>query len=536
MPRRRIHRRVDSTCTLVPVPGSSHSLDVRKYADEAMSRLVSSQSEETNWREIVDNGFREARAQSDATGFVMMVQLICQILDGAGRMEDGLAEIDHALSFAAQSADVTVVLLALKASMQAAMGRQDHARTSLEAGGRLLAKASEEANLRYRVFRKVALWQHFEDEPGETAFALVAECAAHQLDRDRTFLVSWYIPWLASIGDRRTAHPLIREFRYEAAAAGSVWRLSDATAFHLWDAYFGDEAFDRAEDGIDRRNALAVWRSEGVRLRDAVLRLDEAAIDASLHKLQRARRRLGAADVGTVEQFEAAAAIGRGSLEEPGAVEVPETATLAGLGALLAQAEAIAYRGSQHAAGEWLECLERLLPPAALTSMVWPVARPRIYGLLALRAGDVRRARNLLTKAVEWTSARGFAVEHALSRLQLGELCATAEVNVPDRTWKAHRREGGAALRERGYDPLPHVYAVAHSLTLSSRNRLVDRLTRREVQVLGQLADRKTYEQVAETLGIKRSSVQTLAHRVYQKLGVSGKEAAIQEAKRLGVL
>ena len=120
MPRRRIHRRVDSTCTLVPVPGSSHSLDVRKYADEAMSRLVSSQSEETNWREIVDNGFREARAQSDATGFVMMVQLICQILDGAGRMEDGLAEIDHALSFAAQSADVTVVLLALKASMQAA--------------------------------------------------------------------------------------------------------------------------------------------------------------------------------------------------------------------------------------------------------------------------------------------------------------------------------------------------------------------------------------------------------------------------------
>lgn len=73
------------------MPKSSHSLDVRKYADEAMSRLVSSRSEETNWREIVDRGFREARAQDDATGFVMMVQLICQILDGAGRMEDGLS-------------------------------------------------------------------------------------------------------------------------------------------------------------------------------------------------------------------------------------------------------------------------------------------------------------------------------------------------------------------------------------------------------------------------------------------------------------
>lgn len=93
-----------------------------------------------------------------------------------------------------------------------------------------------------------------------------------------------------------------------------------------------------------------------------------------------------------------------------------------------------------------------------------------------------------------------------------------------DRTWKAHRREGGAALRERGYDPLPHVYAVAHSLTLSSRNRLVERLTRREVQVLGQLAERKFgNEQAAEALGIKRSSVQTLVHRVYQKLDVNGR-------------
>ncbi len=518
------------------MPKSSRSLDVRKYADEAMSRLVSSRSDETNWREIVDRGFREAKAQSDATGFVMMVQLICQILDGAGRMEDGLSEIDHALTFAARSPDVTVLLAGIKASMLGAMGRGADARVSLESGRAVLSQASAEAKLRYRVFRKVALWQHFEDEPDEPAAALVAECAARNLERDRTFLLSWYIPWLATTGDRRTAHPLIRDFRQEAADAESLWRLSDATAFEVWDAYFANEAFDQAEDAVDRRNALAVWRCEGVRLRDAVLRLDPEAIDASLYKLQRARKRLGAADVGTIEHFEAVAAVGKGSLEEPEVCPAPASASLASLGSLLARAEAIAYRGSQHSAGEWLESLDRLLPPIAMTSIVWPVARPRILGLLALRAGDVTRAKNLLIEAVDWAHARGFGVEHALARLQLGELCATAEVNVPDRTWKAHRREGGAALSDRGYGPLPHVYAVAHSLTLSSRNRLVERLTRREVQVLGQLADRKSYEQVAVALGIKRSSVQTLAHRVYQKLGVSGKDAAIKEAKRLGVL
>lgn len=518
------------------MPSSDRTLDVRKYAEEAMNRLVSGQTPEPNWREVVDRGFREARAQSDATGFVMMVQLICQLLEGDGRFEDGLAEVDYALAFAARSPDVTVILAAIKASMQAAIGRPADARRSLQQGEASLGKASPEARVRYRVFRKVALWQHFEDEPGDPASLLVADCAAHGLDRDRTFLISWYIPWLGSIGDRRTAHPLIRDLRQEAEEAGSVWRLADATAFQVWDDFFGSEQFDAGKGDVDRRNAVAVWRSEGVRLRHALLRDDREGATHALQRMLRARRRVGAADIGAIEQFEAAAAMGDESLDEPGAGPPPESVSLAGLGAVLAEAEAIAYRGSQRAAGEWSERLQALLPDAAMTSIVWPVARPRVLGLLALRAGDVRRAKSQLEEAVEWTAARGFLVEHALSRLQLGELCASAQVSAPERVWKSHRREGAAALRPRGYTHLPHVYAVAHSLTLSSRNRLAERLTPREVQVLGQLADGRTYDQVAQALNIKRSSVQTLAHRVYQKLGVSGKDPAVQEAKRLGVL
>ena len=211
---------MDGCCTLFAMPRGDRSLDVRKYADEAMNRLVTARvAESTDWRAVVDRGLREAKAQSDIPGFVLMVQLICQILEGDGRLEDGLAEVDHALDFASNSADIGAILNGLKASMQAAMGRPDDAKRTLAKGLAALPRASTEAGVRYRVFRKVALWQSFEDETGEPATALVKACAELGLERDRAFLVSWYVPWLANIGDRRTAHPIIRDLRQEAADA-----------------------------------------------------------------------------------------------------------------------------------------------------------------------------------------------------------------------------------------------------------------------------------------------------------------------------
>jgi ATP/maltotriose-dependent transcriptional regulator MalT len=65
---------------------------------------------------------------------------------------------------------------------------------------------------------------------------------------------------------------------------------------------------------------------------------------------------------------------------------------------------------------------------------------------------------------------------------------------------------------------------------------MAERLTRREVQVLGLLSEGLSYRAVSEQLHITEPTVQTLAHRAYQKLGVSGRAAAAKEAKRLGVL
>jgi ATP/maltotriose-dependent transcriptional regulator MalT len=209
--------------------------------------------------------------------------------------------------------------------------------------------------------------------------------------------------------------------------------------------------------------------------------------------------------------------------------------TLNNLGACLAEAEAVALRGTQRAAGEWLERLTALLPESVASSLEWPVSVMRIRGLLAVRTGLTRRARTELQQAFEWSTAGGNAPEAALSELQLGELCASADLRVAERTWTSHRRHGALRLRSLGYDPVPHAYLVAHGLTLSTRNRMAERLSPREVDVLARLADGMSYHQAAEALGIARATVQTLAHRAYEKLGVSGRVQAVSEARRLGV-
>ncbi len=518
------------------MPASDPALDVRRYADDAMQRLVSGDgSITTDWRPIIERGLSAAREQSDVAGLVSMVQLMVQLLDGQGRYADALSEIDHAMVFARGSGDATLVLLGFKATVESATGNVASARLTADRGLALLADAGIEAQTRYQVFRKVTLWQAFEDESETPTEDILIRCSDLGLERDRTFLLSWFVPFLASLGERRRAHPWIREIRMEAQRLNSVWRLSDAAAFEAWDHFFTG-TFDGSPLELDRQNAMSVWRGEGVQLRHAVLRQDAAAAETSLARLRSARRRMGGAEVGSVEQLETASRLGQGALDDAEGRRAPASLSLASFGPALAGAEAVAHSGSQRSAAEWLASLTSLLPATVRSALGWPVSVPRVLGLLALRAGDARRARNWLEESLEWTESAGFAVESALSRLQFGELCAAAEIRMPERRWKALRLGRADDLRARGYNPVPHAYAVAHSLTLSGRNRLAERLTTREVQVLGLLADGKTYREAAEILSVAAPTVQTLAHRVYQKLGVSGRDAAAAEAKRLGVL
>lgn len=514
---------------------ATEGFNVTAYAHAAAARMMASVgSNRTDWREVIERGMAAAYSQKDAEGLVQMVQLVVNLLDGEGRFEDAIGEIEHALAFARSDPNASVVLHGIKSSMLAAQGRLDAASEAISDGRAVAAAADEGPRTRFEVFEAAVGWQMLgpigTDIPG-----LLDRCARLGLARDRSFLLSWYIPHLATKGDRRTAHPWIRHIRIEAEAAESRWRLSDAAAFEAWDDFLSEPEDQHGAASVERMNAMSVWRAEAIRLRDAVLRRDSEAAETAMHSLVGARRRLGNAAVGQVDQFAAAAnGVANGMESITGAP--PPLIHLNNLGATLAEAEAVALRGSQRAAGEWSDALASALPDSVESSMEWPLSVARIRGLLALRAGDARAARNGLQRALDWSRAVGFGTEEALSRLQLGELCAAADLRVPERIWKADRRQGAEGLESRGYDPVAQAYAVAHGLTLSSRNRLAERLTPREVDVLGQLADGRTYREAAGILGLAQPTVQTLAHRVYQKLGVSGKSAAVAEAKRLGVL
>ena len=61
-------------------------------------------------------------------------------------------------------------------------------------------------------------------------------------------------------------------------------------------------------------------------------------------------------------------------------------------------------------------------------------------------------------------------------------------------------------------------------------------LSARELQVVGLLRTGLTLEQIGERLFISRDTVKTHASRSYKKLGAHGRDAAVAEAERLGIL
>lgn len=510
-------------------------LDVARYAEQVTERLVqAAPGSSTDWRDVVDRGMAAAYEQSDAAALTSMVQVIAHLLDAKGRFEDAVGEIDHALVHAAAAPEARIILCGLKAAMLAAPGKFEAARAALAEGESVLPEVGTPNAIRFLIYRRLVLWQMLDPgEPQETK-ALLASAADNGLRRDRTFLLTWYVPFLAASGDRRLAHPWIRAVRLDAEASRSRWRASDAAAFEAWDDFLKEPEERRARSTLDPANALSVWRGEAVRLRDAVLRRDGKEAESALESMRRARRRVGSANLGELSQFPGAS----DGLEVQGLPSCPPPATVSlnTLGAWLAQAETVAMRGTQQAAGEWLGGLDAAIPAHVFSSLEWPVSVLRLKGLLALRAGMIRRAKSDLEDAVDWSRSAGSLPEEGLSLLQLGELCANADLRVAERTWQGLRRDGAARLRMLGYDPTPHGYAAAHSVTLSSRTRLAERLTAREVDVLGLLAVGQTYREAAATLGIAKPTVQTLAHRAYQKLGMSGRHKAVAEAKRLGVL
>ena len=61
-------------------------------------------------------------------------------------------------------------------------------------------------------------------------------------------------------------------------------------------------------------------------------------------------------------------------------------------------------------------------------------------------------------------------------------------------------------------------------------------ITPRELEILDEIAAGKSTREIAQALFVSENTVKTHASRLYDKLGVSRRTQAVQEARRLGLL
>jgi DNA-binding NarL/FixJ family response regulator len=511
--------------------------DIRAYGQRLQQALREGSEQGTGrWRELVEQGLAAAYAQGDIVGLCDVVQAIVSLLDAQGRQREAIAEIEYAVSISGGEPNALAMLLSMRATFQATSGSIGQALRSVQEAERSLPQADLEfARGKCRANCSVVRWIAL-DTSAKLPDELTLQTPSDTRTSDSLFLTSFFIPLGFALGKGAEMRPWIRAFRLQSAAVKHEYRLGDASVFQAAEEGILGLVELPALETIPRWNWLAQWRLEALRLRAQMLRRDWDSTMVELRALVRARRRAGDACVDDIGGLEAAcqAYFDDGERLMP-ILEPPDSLHLLNLASVLAAAEAMAVGGTRAAAGDWADWLDKNAPQYIVTSLEWPVSRARIGALLALRCGDARRARKLFEGAIEWAKSAEHPIELAIAQLQLSELLGKDTLSL-ERLSVDLRRQAVPVLRGIGVDIAPLAYHVAHIHPRGKDALLTPQLTPREVDVLVALADGLTYRSTAVRLGVKWTTVQTLAHRCYEKLEASGKQAAVARARELGIL
>jgi len=479
------------------------------------------------WKPIYQAGLKEAlqlRRLDDAAELAVFAA-VC--LESQGHYDEAIAELEFAAARASTSPDVTANLLGTLANLQAIRGDID-AFDALAAASALVPhlqseEARQEHNVEQAIVDCIFLAQNSVDEAriaGDNAQAAGFAWLARGLD-------IWAIPAMVAHGHRRRAVPWVNALAAHAEVDNSAYRSADAAALEFALAstqaiqQLNTEPFERA-----RRNNMAAWRAQVAVLHNAVRSRNAEAAAQALEHLDYLGSRLNAAHVTNADFSE----------ELAEALIPPPTVTLVNLPAVLAAMEVIATRGTQEHAVQWAQWAQDHLPTHIHTALEWPASVARIRALLLVRIGKERTGIALMQRALNWCKTAGYPLEHALCEVQLSELLALGPAATPERRWSTLRRSGRATLREAGIDPLPHSFAATEALAYGRAAEAEPKLSPREVEVLGLLADGLTYKEVGHRLHIEWRTAQVHARRIYAKLGVSGKVRATTRARELGII
>ncbi|MGL4255862.1 MAG: LuxR C-terminal-related transcriptional regulator, partial [Microbacterium sp.] len=85
-------------------------------------------------------------------------------------------------------------------------------------------------------------------------------------------------------------------------------------------------------------------------------------------------------------------------------------------------------------------------------------------------------------------------------------------------------------------DFLRTVIARTRAMSVAGRRALADELTPRELELLAFLPSRLTIADIAARCFVSTNTIKTHLGHIYRKLGVSGRDAAIERAAELGLM
>lgn len=500
------------------------------YLEAARKRMLELKPPgESDWRETVLRGLNEAYANADHLGLAQVVQLLGGLLEADGNPEAAIHEVDLALAACTEHRGAAAWLSAMKAAMLASQG---HA----QAAAALVEKVADDAweNLQgpSRI-KALALLESVRmttlGPPSPSLGRVANEAVAGRRPLEQLFLLTWQIPYMAARGAANDARPLVRTASALARGQQATFREADMAPFERWLA-IASATPGHGEPGQTHYNPFAHFRMACLDVWQAVVHRNWAAAEIGLEAIERRMKRTGSATGSVVSWRALVAAAARG--EVPTGIE-PTAAThltLGNLGTAMAGAYAVALAGTKPQAQEWSDWAGRLLQRGFESSLEAPVSLRRVQGLLCVRAGKPGAAGKHFAIASRTNTAHGFVTEAALASLQAGEL----------RVRLGFANAGGgasvrAALDDLGFDPLPHLYAL-HNACDAGAARLSAIVTPREREVLKQLALGHTYKESADELGVTWKTVQTQAHRIYEKLSVGNRTEAIAEARRLSLI
>ena len=429
------------------------------------------------WRAAVEELLLAGETPGNPSRFDV-VFFISYLLDGEGELEQTIDEVDRAAAVVGAASTELGSIRAVKARLLVSMAKVAEAGVELDAAERLLAGADPSDHLvALRLCEVVGL--RLLRPPTKRRAGLLASLARSESKLEHFFLLRWYIPYLATFGERGAAIPHIRDVRVLSEGLNHPPGRADTASFSIWESALDGNPDPDSIEGSS--NYLAVWRVHCVRLYRALMVRGLESISNEMDGLRDAYARLTPREIGPVAAWESLALASTGASTEAYRLQPPEQWTLQSIGTWLGAATAVALSGTKADATLWHAWVREVGETGVESSLEFPISRRRLEGMLCLRRGAPQKARKLLVDAAEWAEEARFPIEAAIARIQFAELSALA-AGGSVAAWSQGIEKDVQMLTRLGIDPVPHLYAINQGLeTARATNTPI--LSPREIHV-----------------------------------------------------